>query len=107
MERLFNISMKGRIIKSLFFVVAICMNVIFAHAQTNTNDISEIVRIIMGGSTTDTQKKAADFNNDGIVNVADIVNFLNTTLRIKTGEVLSWPRSVKRNARPSCGRRWK
>lgn len=89
MERLFNISMKGRIIKSLFFVVAICMNVIFAHAQTNTNDISEIVRIIMGGSTTDTQKKSADFNNDGIVNVADIVKIINTTLRIKTGEVLS------------------
>lgn len=115
--------MKGRIIKSLFLVVAICMNIIFVSAQTNrhiissgessisssytrstsefqpgdadgnnlidANDISEIVRIIMGGSTTDTQKKAADFNNDGIVNVADIVNFLNTTLRIKTGEVLS------------------
>lgn len=90
MERINNISiLKGRIIKSLFFVVAICMNVVFAHAQTNTNDISEIVRIIMGGSTTDTQKKAADFNNDGIVNVADIVNYLNTTIRIKTGEVLS------------------
>lgn len=123
MERIINISMRGRIIKSLFLVVGICMNVIFASAQTNrhyissgessisssytrstsefqpgdadgnnlidANDINEIVRIIMGGSTTYTQKKAADFNNDGIVNVADIVNFLNTTLRIKTGEVLS------------------
>ena len=50
---------------------------------------SELVRIIMGGSTTETKKNAADFNNDGIVNVSDIVMIINTTLRIKTGEVLS------------------
>ena len=122
MERIINIS-KRKTFRSLFFVVTICVNVIFAEAQTNrhlitaegntisssctrsaselqpgdadgnnmidANDISELVRIIMGGSTTETKKNAADFNNDGILNVSDIVMIINTTLRIKTGEVLS------------------
>lgn len=122
-----------KLLRLLFFVVAICMNVIFAKAQTNrhdasaegssispsytrsaseiqsgdadgnnkidADDINELIRIIMGGSTTEIKRNAADFNNDGIVNVADIVKIVNTTLRIKTGGVLS----INADAVEVCG----